>query len=152
MKRHQLYLLFFFLKIIYLNSVQAQSEIYQYHIKSKKIEQIGKCDSNYILLLRKNNSEIIGKFIDSLIYEKLPGKNRWKVVGMFKDSCIYKNYPLRNRWVCIGKYRDGFIYKKGRKNENWILIGKYSNCVAGGAYLLFFYSNESDSGSSVILF
>ena len=116
--RLNLYLIFLFFKIIFINSAQAQSEIYQYQSKSKKFEQIGKCDSNYILLNLKTKSKIVGKFTDSLIYEKLPGKNKWKVVGMYKDSCIYKNYPLRKRWVCIGKYKEGFIYKKARKKES----------------------------------
>ncbi len=128
--RLNLYLIFLFFKILFINSTQAQSEIYQYQSKSKKFEQIGKCDSNFILIIKKNNSEIVGKFTDSLIYEKLPSKNKWKVIGMFKDSCIYKNYPLRKRWACIGKYKEGYIYKKARKKESWILVGKYSNCAA----------------------
>ena len=144
--RYPLYFLIFF-HIIFFNSVKAQSDIYEYHRRNDKLEHIGKCDINVILIVRKKKSEIVGKFADSLIYEKLPGKNRWKVVGIYKDNFIYKNHPFRNRRVCIGKYMDGFIYKKGRQKENWTLVGKYSECTAGAAYLLLIFNNyETDLG------
>jgi hypothetical protein len=150
MMRYQFYFIILF-QISFFNSVQAQSEIYEYHRKNDKLEQIGKCDNNLILIVKKNKSEIVGKFTDSLIYEKLPGKNRWKVVGMYNDSFIYKSQPFRNRRVCIGKYKDGFIYKKGRQKENWKLVGKYSECAAGAAFLLLLFNGgETDSGFIIL--
>jgi hypothetical protein len=141
------------LQIVFFNTVKAQSEIYKYHRRKDKLEQIGKCDNNAILIIGKKKSEIAGKFDDSLLYEKLPGKNRWKIVGMYNDSFIYKNHPFGNKRICIGKYKDGFIYKKGRQKENWILVGKYSQCAAGAAFLLLlFNSDDSDSGLSPALF
>ena len=150
--KYQFHFLILF-QIVFFNTVKAQSEIYEYHRRNDKLEQIGKCDSNVILIIRKKKSEIVGKFADSLLYEKLPGKNRWKVVGMYKDSFIYKNHPFRNRRTCIGKYKDGFIYKKGRQKENWKLVGKYSECAAGAAFLLLLFNDdETDSGLSPALF
>ena len=121
--RYPLYFLIFF-HITFFNSVKAQSDIYEYHRRNEKLEHIGKCDSNVILIVRKKKSEIVGKFADSLIYEKLPGKNRWNVVGIYKDNFIYKNHPFRNRRVCIGKYIDGFIYKK-EFGSTFNIIGAY---------------------------
>jgi len=147
--KYKFHFLIFF-QIVFFNTVKAQSEIYEYHRRNEKFEQFGKCDGNVISIIGKKKSEIVGKFTDSLLYEKLPGKNRWKAVGMYKDSFVYKNHPFRNRWICIGKYIDGFIYKKGRQKENWKLVGKYSECAAGAAFLLLLF-NGDETGSSIFI-
>ena len=44
------------LQIVFFNTVKAQSEIYKYHRRNDKLEQIGKCDSNVILIIGKKKS------------------------------------------------------------------------------------------------
>ena len=87
--RYPLYFLIFF-HIIFFNSVKAQSDIYEYHRRNDKLEHIGKCDSNVILIVRKKKSEIVGKFADSLIYEKLP-VSKW-VIFVNKIIFVYSNH------------------------------------------------------------